>query len=95
MELGSNMLGKLNPNIIERLHRVIRHPNNETWEDAHSIIINKYTTLWQAVLKVKPDFIRSKPVDEPWFPRPHDVISSETIVKAIRSELISNNINYN
>jgi len=82
LEFGTNMFGKLKPDIKARLEAVIDNPCQETWEDAHSIILNadgKMTTLWQAVIKVDWDMPAGKPHDSEW---PH-IPSRETIIEAI------------
>ena len=91
LNFATNLFGKnLSPDIKQRLEAVIENPNQDTWEDAHSIIINgagRTSTLWQAVLFVDPQFIRSKPFDAPWTQIP----SSETIMKAIRAAVFQQN----
>jgi 8-oxo-dGTP pyrophosphatase MutT (NUDIX family) len=59
----SNVWGKLPSDVRKKLIRVLKNPNNKTWSDACSLIINGKTmmTLWQAVLKVDPWFPRSGP----------------------------------
>jgi hypothetical protein len=82
LEFGSNMFGKLKPEIKQRLQAVIDNPCQETWEDAYTIILNaegKMTTLWQAVIKIDWNMPQRKGLDEPW---PY-IPSSETIKEAI------------
>lgn len=82
LEFGTNLFGKLKPDIKKRLEAVIKNPCQKTWDDAHCIILNgegKMTTLWQAVIKIDWDMPNSKPCDSPWSHIP----SSETIVEAI------------
>lgn len=46
-----NIFGRLDPDLVRRLQAVIDNPCIETWEDAHSIIIQvepRMRTLWQA-----------------------------------------------
>jgi hypothetical protein len=62
--LASNMFGKLDPEVQERLAAVIHHQDNETWEDAHSIVLRDTglgLTLWQAVIAVDPSFPKRGP----------------------------------
>ena len=91
LNFATNLFGKnLSPNIKQRLESVIENPNQDTWEDAHSIVINgagRTYTLWQAVLLIDPEFVCSKPLDAPWPKIP----SSETIVKAIRAAVFQQN----
>lgn len=91
LNFATNLFGKkLSPDIKQRLEAVIENPNQETWEDAHSIIVNgagRTSTLWQAVLLVDPQYIRSKPLDAPW----PSIPTSETIVKGIRAAVFQQN----
>lgn len=84
LEFATNMLGVIDPVIKKRLEKVIKRPNQKTWDDAYSIIINgsgKMTTLWQAVLKVDWNCPTSKPLGEPWAYIP----SREIIIEAIKT----------
>ena len=88
LEFGTNMFGKLNPEIKERLQAVIDNPCQDTWEDAFSIIVNfegEMTTLWTAVIAIDWDMPRSKPMDSPWSYIP----SSKIIVEAIKKATLS------
>ena len=66
---ASNMFGKLSDEVRERLMAVINNPCEETWEDAHSIILNfgpgpgigMGVTLWQAVIAVDSTFPKTGP----------------------------------
>lgn len=54
LDMGSNMWGKLGNDVRDRLQAVADHPDEATWDDAHSIILRDDTgqppvTLWQAV----------------------------------------------
>jgi hypothetical protein len=87
LEFGTNMLGKLKPEIKERLQSVIDNPCQETWEDAYSIILNangKMTTLWQAVIKIDWYMQQRKPLDSKWSHIP----TKETIIKAINNTIL-------
>lgn len=82
LEFGTNMFGKLKPDVKARLEAVIDNPCQETWEDAYTIIINAekaMTTLWQAVISVDWDMQQSKPLDSKWTHIP----TKETIIRAI------------
>jgi len=61
-----NMFGELKPDIRKRLMSVINNPNDRTWNNAYSIILNprKWTTLWQAVIKVDPWFPKTGPSED-------------------------------
>lgn len=63
LDMARNMLGRLRPKERTRLRAVVYHPTEETWEDAHSIIVGAdgHTTLWQAVIAVDPTFPREGP----------------------------------
>ena len=59
-----NMLHpELQDEIIERLEAFFDNPCDETWEDAHCIIVGAdgFTTFWQAVIAVNPTFPRIGP----------------------------------
>ena len=87
LEFGTNMFGKLKPEIKARLQAVIDNPCQKTWEDAYSIILNasgKMTTLWQAVIKFDWDMEQRKPLDAPWAHIP----TQETIIKAINDAIL-------
>ncbi len=87
LQFGSNMLGKLSPEIQERLQAVVDNPCEETWDDTHCIILSgkgRMKTLWNAVLEVDPTYLRSKPCDDPW----GEIPTKETIVKAINHVLL-------
>jgi hypothetical protein len=64
LDLASNVFGRLPLRIRQRLQAVVDSPNQDTWDDAYSIILNGRTfmTLWQAVIAVDPTFPRSGPV---------------------------------
>jgi len=86
LEFGTNMFGKLKPEIKKRLQAVINNPCQETWEDAYSIILNasgRMTTLWQAVIKIDWDMQQNKPLDSKWTHIP----TQETIIKAINNAI--------
>lgn len=56
--MARNALGSFTPECRDRLQAVIDSPNENTWDDAYSIILNsgEWTTLWQAVCAVDPTF---------------------------------------
>ena len=77
----TNVFGSLQPDIRERLTAVIVTPNQQTWENAYSIILNgdSLMTLWQAVIAVTPSFPRAKPLETGW----PEVPCREVVIKAI------------
>jgi hypothetical protein len=84
LEFATNMFGNLKPDIKARLMAVINNPCQETWDDAHGIIINgsgKMITLWNAIHTVKPNFCHRKPLDAPW----EEIPTSEEIIQAIKN----------
>ena len=86
LEFGTNMFGKLKPEIKERLQAVIDNPCEETWEEAYSIILTMrpMKTLWQAVADIDPDMRRGKPHGSLWFKIPE----REVIIKAINNAIL-------
>ena len=60
LNAASNMFGPLSGEVRERLMAAINDPCEETWDDAHGIILNRdvWLTLWQAVIAVDPSFGR-------------------------------------
>lgn len=63
-----NLFGVLQGDVRQRLEAVLEFPCQETWEDAHSIVVSAkgMTTLWQAWIAVDDLAPRSKPLDAPW-----------------------------
>jgi hypothetical protein len=66
LDMAANMLGKpLGADVRARLAAVVDHPSNDTWEDAHGIILAPHPgfglTLWQAVIAVDPSFPQRGP----------------------------------
>jgi hypothetical protein len=89
LEMARNMFGKLRPDLKTRLRAVLYQPTEETWEDAHSIIVgsDRWTTLWQAVIAVDPTFPRTGPSHDArgrLVKRWAKVPSQETLLKALR-----------
>jgi hypothetical protein len=92
LEFGTNMFGSLKPEIKARLQAVIDNPCQETWEDAHCIILcnkGRMTTLWQAVIKIDWDMPQRKGHDDKWGYIP----SSEMITKAINQTIFKTKLN--
>ena len=92
LEFGTNMFGKLKPEVKARLQAVIDNPCQETWDEAHSIIINgsgKMKTLWQAVLLVDPTFQRSAGYNMDTHTSKWKTIpSQQTIIEAINDAIL-------
>ena len=78
----TNMRGQLTGEARERLIAVLADPNQETWEEAHSLILNgeRHVTLWQAVVWVDPSFPKSRPCGSEW----ERVPDYDTVARAIR-----------
>lgn len=82
----TNVFGKLAPDLRKRLIAVLKNPNQKTWNNAYSIILNpdSWITLWQAVIKVDPFFPHSDPTmegdDRLWDKIP----TRETLIAALR-----------
>lgn len=92
----TNLFGNVKPDIQKRLQAVIDNPTQETWDDAHCLIISskRFKTLWQAVLEIDPTFQRSAGYDMETHTTKWDrVPTSETIVKAIQNTVLKPNVN--
>jgi len=72
LDLAAGMLGKpLTEDARGRVLAVVADPGQETWADAHGIILAPFPgfglTLWQAVLAVDPSFPdRGPATGQPW-----------------------------
>ena len=68
LEECRNVFGGLRGDVRQRLLAVLNNPCQQTWDNAHTIIITgaRMTSLWQAVLAIDSTFPRSKGLDEPW-----------------------------
>ena len=66
LDRATDLFGPLGPDSRRRIRALLADPCEETWDDAHSIILNARTwrTLWQAVLLVDPAFPTSGPVTD-------------------------------
>lgn len=92
----TNLFGNIKPDVQKRLQAVIDNPTQDTWDDAHCIIISskRFKTLWQAVLEVDPSFQRSAKYDMENHKTKWDSIpTSETIVKAIKNTVFKTELN--
>lgn len=61
LDQARNIFGPIAPDIRQRLLQVAFCPCEEHWDDASGIILNGWTTLWQAVVAVDPTFPRTGP----------------------------------
>lgn len=90
---GSNLFGALSPEVRARLFNVVDKPSQDTWNDAHSIILtgSPVTTLWQALLAHTDYDVTSGPAHAPGqTPGPWPKLpTSEQLLIAIRAELTS------
>lgn len=82
------MHGPLDDRQRGRLQSLIDSPSQATWEEAHSVILDRdsWTTLWQAILAIDPSFPRTGQTTDargnvvaPW-PR---IPSPQLVVQAI------------
>lgn len=82
---GSNLLGRLTPDIRVRLWAAIENPTQQTWTDASPIIINgdRIRTLWQAVCRHTGYPVQRRADGEPWPVLP----SREQLIAAVAAEL--------
>lgn len=58
LDFATNLFGKMKSPERSRLMALINNPNQQTWDDAHGIILNRqnWMTLWQAILAIDPTF---------------------------------------
>jgi len=90
LDLAAGMLGKpLTEDARGRVLAVVASPTQETWADAHGIILAPHPgfglTLWQAVLAVDPSFPdRGPAMGEPWLRIPSTELLSQAINYATR-----------
>lgn len=76
-----NMFGPLSRDAKTRLWAVLFNPNQETWDDAYSLLVaGGKVTLWQAWLAIDPEAPTRKGLEEPW----PTVPSQWTLYRAIR-----------
>ena len=55
-----SMLGRIKPQYQKKIEALLRDINQETWEEAHGIILDGHGTVWQYVCYVDPSYPRSK-----------------------------------
>jgi len=63
LDLARTMWGELHPKYRTLLRALLYHPTEETWDNAHNIILNPrgMLTLWQAVIAIDPSFPKVGP----------------------------------
>jgi hypothetical protein len=92
LEHGTNLFGPFDPQVRARLFAVLDTPTQETWADAHTIILSAFgitTTLWRALLWHTDYDVTSGPAytegetPGPWAKLP----TSEQLFTAIRNQL--------
>ena len=67
LDCSRNLLGaRLSPRVKAWIVACVENPTEATWDEAYSIVVGSdgWTTLWQAVLKVRPSFPRIGPTRE-------------------------------
>lgn len=76
-----NFYGKIPDQTKNQILLYLSSPSEPLWEEIHCKIIgaDSWTTLWQAVIKVSPDFPKSKPLNDKWAIIP----TSEEIYEAV------------
>lgn len=93
LDKGSNLFGSLSPQVRARLFAVVDKPSQDTWNDAHGIILTsaRMTTLWQALLAHTDYDVAAGPPHTPGQePGPWPTLpTSEQLLIAIRTELTS------
>lgn len=96
IQFCTNLFGTVKPEVQKRLQAVIDNPTQETWDDAHCLIISskRFKTLWQAVLEVDPTFQRNATYDMETHTTKWDRIPTrETIIKAIQNTVFKTELN--
>lgn len=93
LDAGSNLFGALSPEVRARLFAVVDKPTQQTWSDAHGIILNAQTmtTLWQAVLAhtdydvtVGPSYMPGNGQTSGW----PSIPTSDQLLLAIRAAVV-------
>jgi len=84
LQYATNMFGKLNRDLRERVLNAVENPTEENWDRAYSVIIDASgisMTLWKAVCEVDPTFPNMKS-GESWDRIPDSDLLVEAIVYA-------------
>lgn len=68
LDRGTNTFGALSPEVRARLFAVADQPSQQSWEAAHTCMINdrQFITLWQALIRFTDYRVMSKPADGDW-----------------------------
>lgn len=61
LDLATNVYGRINQDIKDRLLKLLENPTNESWDECHGLLINRWMTLWNAVIAMDPTFPQSVP----------------------------------
>lgn len=92
LDNGTNMFGKLSPDVRARLYAVVDNPTSETWGDANGIILRDggMRTLWQALLRHTDYNVTTGPSvrmgEETVWPQ-HMIPTTEQLCAALLAEL--------
>lgn len=72
-----NLYGKIPETTQNQILLYLSTPSESLWEEIYCKIIGAdgWTTLWQAVVKVSPNFPDTKPMKEKWdiIPTPEEI----------------------
>jgi len=87
---ATNLLGPIDNDIEKRIQVYITNPTTDNWSNIQSILIDGWTTIWQAVMTLDPTFpnygrsttLEGKIVKE-WERIPHPFIIKRAIKAAI------------
>ncbi len=68
MDRAKNLIGDLPPDVRARIFAVVENPTQETWNAAHSLMINErqFITLWQAAVRYAGYKVFTYKVEEGW-----------------------------
>lgn len=63
-----NLYGKIPEETQQLIIDYLTNPSEPLWEEIYCKIIgsDSWTTLWQAVLEINPNYIKSKPIHSKW-----------------------------
>jgi len=90
----TNMFGSVSESVQKRIEALIREPNAENWDDAHSIIVDGSATLWQYVCLIDSTFPRSTSIDQKTYETIwKEIPSRDILIKAL--ELAQDNCENN
>ena len=85
LDAGTNIFGVLPDHIRARIFAAVDSPGEDTWDNAYSVMISneRFSTLWQALLKHTDYPVRVKPSGGGWPLVP----TAEQILTALYAEL--------